>query len=145
MPKRLESVAIDEVSIVDRPANRHARVVLLKRDHTNPKKESTELSKKDSIYEAIRKLARLSHPGMSEDAAVAAFLKSETGNDLYDLYTAVETVEKAGTSIEKVAADAMLEVHAAAIRKAHPELSPEQAYVEAMDGHPDLAAAALAY
>ena len=98
---------------------------------------------RDAVYDAIKKLARARFPGISLAQSVEKFLRTEAGAALYSLHETLGAVEKSGASFEKIAAHAALESLAAMIRKARPELSAEQAYVEGMNRHPEIATLAI--
>jgi hypothetical protein len=98
---------------------------------------------KHDANDLIEKLAAAEFPRETKAAAVAKFLETDAGRDLYSLYRAADSARDAGVSFGKLAANLVLETKAAAIRKANPKMSPEAAYVEAMSQNPDVAAEAV--
>ena len=81
MPKRLRAIKLDEVSLVDSPANQHARVVLYKRAPEGVTDVSDDVTKgsgymkpKDKMTDADKKKVRdlMEKEGMTEDEAMAS-------------------------------------------------------------------------
>lgn len=100
--------------------------------------KETQMPAKDSVYAAMVTMAKAANPSDTEAAAIDKLLKTDVGSDLYTLHEAAYSVEKAGTTVSKVASDAALESLAKTVQKANPHLSPEQAYCKALTEHPEL-------
>lgn len=102
MPNQLKDVVLDEISLVDRPANPHSRVMLWKRDGSGDADpvsrcllvakclaaiEKADLSGLDpaEFEEALDALARerVQSSGENYHQAYSAILKSEAGKRLY--------------------------------------------------------------
>lgn len=96
-----------------------------------------------AIDEAIATMAGETFPQFDRATAVAKFLETDTGTEMYSIRCLLADARAGGVTVGKLAADAMLEAQAESIRKADPSLSPEQAYVHAMDQLPDVAAVAV--
>lgn len=62
---------------------------------------------------------------------------------MYVLRDTLEASEAAGTSVTKLHANAQLEQYAASVMKNDSSLTPEQAYVVAMEQNPEVAAVAV--
>ena len=117
MPRQLINLTLDEVSSVDEPANPHARVVLMKRmeeHHMAP-----------SIGDALTKALSPDPTDTEREAADKALVRKQ--------------LETGALKAEQYGAELALESHAASIRKADPSVTPEQAYVRAMEQNPALA------
>lgn len=117
---------IDEVSVVDKGASPGAEVLITKRAGSAPEEKEVEVT---SISEAITK-------ALVPDA-------SDTDREATDKALVRKQLETGALKADQFGAELALESHAATLRKSNPDLSAEQAFVKAMDQHPDLARLAL--
>lgn len=128
MVHRVENLSVEEISLVDEPANKGARVVLLKRDaRTNHHEEIERMS--EAIEKCVRDSLRITGEESDRELARKRVIKRALDEGL--------------TTITRIAAEQSLEQLAKALRAADPALSPERAFVRAMETEPELAAAAM--
>jgi len=117
------------------------RLAAAMRGPTKKENVHVEFSKKDafaSIDAAIETLAKVEFPDRDPATAVAKFLDTDAGRELYRLRDVAYSVRESGVEFAKLAADAALEAEAARIRKADPKLSAEAAYCRALEARPEL-------
>ncbi|MCJ2048530.1 hypothetical protein [Methylobacterium sp. J-070] len=139
----LSSIELDEISLVDRPANKGARVALFKRDEAPDMQnvdaiiakftgQSVEtVSTVGRIHAAVEDV-RAAHPGMSYAAALTKHIEANPAD-----FDALEKAEgrsvRAPEGISKALTDA-----AAVMRRTYPHLTREQAMAKAMAEDPSL-------
>ena len=84
----LEKVRISEVSLVSRPANKLARVLLVKADQTLEEDDVTIISKSDALaaLQAKAQEFRKSNPGLSREQAFDRVYKDRANADLVTAY-----------------------------------------------------------
>ncbi len=123
MTTKITDLRVEELSIVDRPANKGARVLLLKHDHRKDLQDMSTLT--ESIVKALR----------AEDA--------DTDRERAEKALVRKQLEQGVVKAEAVAADLLLRAHATEIRKSEPTLTREQAYVRAINLYPDVAVLAI--
>ncbi len=123
MPAAVRDLVVEEISLVDEPANKGARVVLLKRDHKGAADMDQDLT------ETVTKTLAITGEESNQELARKRVIKRALDEGL--------------TTVAKVAAEQSLEKIAKDLRAANPVLSPEAAFVRAMDLHPDLAEVAV--
>ena len=97
MPKLLKQLELEELSLVDRPANAKAMVSLFKRDNSNGDDMDYEVEKMDPKLKD--KLKPYMDKGMSEEEAKKAYASKEVqcnllGNSLMDCETIKPTGDK---------------------------------------------------
>jgi hypothetical protein len=100
MANWLKNLKLKELSFVDRPANQHARVVLFKRNISEPVAKSASVEPPKTFVEAIAK-ARRDDPQLSRTAAMS--LTRENFPQLFDAYQG-EPIAETSRSVEKSAA-----------------------------------------
>ena len=103
MATRLRKLRINELSLVDAPANPHARIVLFKRIDNFVKNIRNDSSEPTSLVEATRLLRRRSS-SLSRTGALR--IARETYPHLYDAYQAegVTNARNAAPVVQKSAA-----------------------------------------
>jgi hypothetical protein len=107
MAQQLKDLEISEISIVDRPANKGA-VIMLRKNLSGDASTSQE--------------------GEMASKEMEAIVKALTGDP--DRMAVVRKGLRSGAiTIEKIAAELQLEAIAVELRKREPSLTPEQAYV----------------
>ena len=143
MATKLENLSVEEISLVDAPANPGARVILMKRDDGPPTDrtkgrgimdpntdERATLLKRLAEYLGVNKGAQSNEPEGDNDMADAAVEKQIT-----DLTATVESITKAKAETETKLADAEAKLakaaeDAAAVEKKNTELADRIAKLE---------------
>ena len=86
MPTLLEELAVFEVSLVDAPANKGAKVLLVKRDGGRKESEMKPIAKSDHYDAMLTEARKIQRDGESEEAAFSRFMKTERGGLMYRAY-----------------------------------------------------------
>lgn len=127
MPNLLKQLELDELSLVDRPANAQAMVSLFKRDDSNGDNMEQEVEKMSDDLKA--KLKPYMDKGMSEDEAMKAYeaemKKSEEVEELDLLQAEIDTLKIDNENLRKALIENGFVIKADAIEK---KVEPE--YIE---------------
>jgi hypothetical protein len=141
----MRDFSITEISGVDRPAQAHARAVIMKRDEPDVEGKAGFEIDNGGARARLRLLIenqRRGRPGLSEAEAIAAGWRSLSYKDRNALLAEDDDGQDLAFDHEKVdvakLADFLLEVRAELISKAQPLLSREKAYEKAVEQHPDV-------
>jgi hypothetical protein len=111
MATLLENLELDEVSLVDRPANQEAKIALFKRDTSGEEMTEDTVKMSDDMKE---KLKPYLDKGMSEDEAMKAY-------NMDMMKKSEEATEEAAPEVIKVDEEAAVEVDEVATLKAENE------------------------
>ena len=140
MPTELKELVVEEISLVDKPANPGARVILLKRDDGDARradrspvvrKENSVVDIRkalDAVSDGIEKVAKKEFPDLTVAAATAKFLATPAGARMYELHDALTSV----TNVREVDPNYAV-VEAIADGLIAKGKKPVDAYVEAFD------------
>jgi len=103
MPNLLKQLELDELSLVDRPANKQAMVSLYKRDNSEGDTMENEVEKMSDDMKA--KLKPFMDKGMSEDEAMKMYnmnMKKDVQGPLDELNTAKAELDLAKAEIDRL-------------------------------------------
>jgi hypothetical protein len=146
MAKRLRNLKINEISLVDRPANLGARVLLAKRDD-NEGKTMTNIDIGKATLEVFNILAaqlRRRDPSLTKeqaftkvysDPANAELRRIERNANSFVRYPSADT----HTESSVTSAYDQLRKLSEEVRRDHPGLSPQQAFAKAYQENRELA------
>jgi len=151
-PGVLTDLELDEISLVDAPANPYARVLITKREfgeaedaaeaaeaHMLVEKALSGDASRQDVEVALTALARSAmQPGETVEKAMARILETSAGRRLYQRY--VEAAPRIGVAKASVGATAWDSIERAAkqLMERHPELSKAKAVDMVLQQRPEL-------